>query len=147
MKITDALLGEHGVFYAQFDHIEKAVPRMETLALVQSQGALLTAALAPHAQLENELLFRALELHLPTDSGPLAVMHMEHDEIEGTLDRLQEVKDLAEAKHLILHAIQTAREHFAKEEQVLFPMSKQILDSHIMEELAAKWAEQRRVGI
>jgi hemerythrin-like domain-containing protein len=147
MKITDALLGEHGVFYAQFEHIEKVVPKMETLALVQSQGAMLAAALKPHAQMENELLFRALESHLPADSGPLAVMRMEHDEIEGTLGRLQEVKDLTEARNMLVHAIQTAREHFAKEEQVLFPMAKQMLDSHTLEQLGAKWAGQRRVMI
>jgi hypothetical protein len=34
MKITDALLGEHGVFYAQFSHLEKVVPQLEDLTLV-----------------------------------------------------------------------------------------------------------------
>lgn len=147
MKITDALLGEHGVFYAQFEYMEKAIPQIESLPLVQTQGALLAAALKPHAQLENELLFRAMESHLPADSGPLAVMRMEHDEIEGTLARLQGVKDLAEAKKMIAHAIQTAREHFAKEEQVLFPMANQVLDMPTLMRLGMKWAELRKVRI
>jgi hemerythrin-like domain-containing protein len=147
MKITDALLGEHAVFYAQFDYMEKSVPRAESAALVKSLGAMLSAALASHAHLENDLLFRALEAHLPTEGGPLAVMRMEHDEIEGSLMRLPDIQDLAEAKNMLLHALQTARGHFAKEEQILYPMAKQMLDARTLEQLSAKWAEQRKVMI
>jgi hemerythrin-like domain-containing protein len=147
MKITDALLGEHGVFYAQFDYMEKNVPQAKDLALVKSQGAMLAAALAPHAHLENDLLFVALESHLDPQSGPLAVMRMEHDEIEGSLERLQKLQDLAEAKNLLLHAIQTARAHFAKEEQVLFVMAGQMLEASKLAQLGAKWAEQRKVSV
>jgi hemerythrin-like domain-containing protein len=147
MKITEALLGEHGVFYAQFEHLEKVVPQMEGLLPLKMQAALLAAALKPHAQLENELLFRAMESHLPSDSGPLAVMRIEHEEIEGTLERLQEMQELAEAKKMIAHAIHTAREHFAKEEQVLFPMANQMLDTRMLEQLGAKWAVQRKVRV
>jgi len=146
MRITEALLGEHGVFYAQFDHLEQAVPAAETLAQVQNQTALLAAGLGPHANLENDLLFAALEPHLGP-MGPLAVMRMEHDEIEGTLARVQEVKDLAGAQHLALHAIQVARDHFAKEEQVLFPMAQQVLSAEALAQLGAQWAEQRQVRL
>jgi len=147
MKITEALLGEHAVFYAQFGYLEKNIPAAQDLTLVKSQGAMLTAALASHAHLEDELLFIALEAHLDPHFGPLAVMRMEHNEIEGSLQRLQEVQDLTEAKNLLLHAVQVARAHFAKEEQVLFPMAKQMLAESKLELLAAKWAELRRVSI
>jgi iron-sulfur cluster repair protein YtfE (RIC family) len=147
MKVTDALLGEHGVFYAQFDYMEKSIPHAQDLALVKSQGAMLAAALAPHAHLEDELLFVALEAHLDPQSGPLAVMRMEHNEIEGSLERLQTLQDLAEAKNLLLHAIQTARAHFAKEEQVLFPLAGQMLEASKLVQLGAKWAEQRKVRV
>jgi iron-sulfur cluster repair protein YtfE (RIC family) len=147
MKVTDALLGEHGVFYAQFDYMEKNVPHAQDLALVKSQGAMLAAALAPHAHLEDELLFIALEAHLDPQSGPLAVMRMEHNEIEGSLERLQKRQDLAEAKNLLLHAIQTARAHFAKEEQVLFPLAGQMLEAGKLVQLGAKWAERRKVSV
>lgn len=144
MKITEALLGEHGVFYAQFDHLEQAVPAASALELVQSQAALLTAALATHAGLENELLFSALDPHLG-QMGPLAVMRMEHDEIENTLGQVQEARDLAQAQHLVLHAMRVARDHFAKEEQVLFPMAHQVLDEERLAQLGTQWAERRGV--
>lgn len=146
MKIIEALLGEHGVFYAQFDHLEQTVPAAPTLELVQSQAALLTAALATHAGLENELLFSALDPHLG-QMGPLAVMRMEHDEIENTLDHVQAAQDLARAQRLALHAVRVARDHFAKEEQVLFPMAHQVLDESTLTQLGDQWAERRHVTI
>ena len=145
MKVTEALLGEHAVFYAQFDYLEKNIPSAKDLTLVKSQGAMLTAALATHAHLEDELLFTALESHLNPQSGPLAVMRMEHNEIESSLGRLQEVQSLTEARNLLLLTIQTARAHFAKEEQVLFPMAVQMLEANALNQLGAKWAEARKV--
>ena len=147
MKVTDALLGEHAVFYAQFDYLEENIPSAKDLTLVKSQGAMLTAALATHAHLEDELLFIALEAHINPQFGPLAVMRMEHNEIEGSLEHLQEVQDLAEAKNLLLHAIQTARAHFAKEEQMLFPIAAQRLEANALNQLGAKWAETRKVMV
>jgi hemerythrin-like domain-containing protein len=97
--------------------------------------------------LEDELLFIALEAHLDPQSGPLAVMRMEHNEIEGSLERLQKLQDLAEAKNLLLHAVQTARAHFAKEEQVLFPLAGQMLEAGKLVQLGAKWAERRKVNV
>jgi len=57
MVITDAFLGEHAVFYAQFEHMEQIIPSTESLSEVKSQGAMLASALRGHAQLEEELLF------------------------------------------------------------------------------------------
>lgn len=146
MRITEALLGEHGVFYAQFNHLEQTVPAAPTLDLVQSQAALLTAALATHANLENELLFSALDPHLGP-AGPLAVMRMEHDQIESLLTQAQEAQDVKQAQQLVLQAVQVARNHFAKEEQVLFPMALQVLDEPTLSELAAQWANRRGVTL
>jgi hemerythrin-like domain-containing protein len=147
MKVTDALLGEQAVFYAQFDYLEKNIPSAKDLESVKNQGAMLTAALASHAHLEDELLFTALEAHVNPQFGPLAVMRMEHNEIEGSLERLQKVQDLLEAKNLLLHAVQTARAHFAKEEQALFPIAMQMLETNALNQLGAKWAETRKVSV
>lgn len=146
MKITDALLGEHGVFYAQFSHLEQVVPELGDLALVQAQAALLTAALETHAHLEDELLFAALEPQLG-QGGPLAVMRMEHRQIEEGLARLLGLGELAPARQLLLQVVQVARDHFAKEEQVLYPMAQQALGEARLAELGARWAAQRQVVV
>ncbi len=52
INITDALRGEHGVYYAQFAHLEQAVPLLKELASLKAQTAMLAPAPATHAQLE-----------------------------------------------------------------------------------------------
>ena len=146
MKITDALLGEHAMLYAQFDYLAQATPAAESLAVVHSLAAGLTATLASHAHLEDELLFSALDPYLGP-MGPLAVMRMEHDQIEGLLDRIPTTKELRQAQGLLQQALQVARGHFAKEEQVLFPIAEQALDQGRLAELGVQWAERRGVAI
>ena len=146
MKITDALLGEHAVFYAQFDHLESAVPAADAADQVKAQGAMLAAALASHAQLEEELLFARLE-PLIGHMGPLTVMREEHEEIERSLESLPGAEDLGQAKSQLLGVIAAAREHFAKEEQVLFGMASQTLSPEILVSLGAQWAERRAVAV
>ncbi len=147
MKITEALLGEHGVLYAQFDYLEKCLPSATDLGLVKSQGTMLAAALETHAHLEDELLFVAFEAHLDPKSGPLAVMRLEHEAIAQSLQLMQETQEIAEARNLLLHAIQTARAHFAKEEQIVFRMAQNMLEAETLALLGAQWAARRRVLI
>ncbi len=146
MKLTDALRGEHGVFYAQFDHLEQAVPEVEDLAILKSQAALLASALATHAQLEEELLFRALDPHLG-EMGPLAMMRSEHEQIEQALAQIPDLMDLAEAQRQLLRVVEIARQHFPKEEQILFELAPESLGDEMLRDLGAKWAERRGVMI
>ena len=146
MKITDALLGEHAVFYAQFDHLEQAIPAANSVAQVKSLGEMLAAALAGHAQLEEELLFKTLEPHIGS-MGPLAVMRMEHDQIEGGLEALPAVRDLEQAREVLLQIVEVARGHFAKEEQVLYPQASQALSTEKMLDLGAQWAALRGIVV
>ena len=64
MNILDALLGEHGVLYAEIDYLEGAHPEATTVAAVQASLALLAAGVQSHSRLEDELLFVSLERHL-----------------------------------------------------------------------------------
>jgi len=146
MKITEAALGEHGVFYAQFAHLEQVVPVAPTLARVQGLTALLGAALATHAAMEDELLFAALDPYLG-GSGPLAVMRIEHDQIESALAQVQAARELVEAQQAVLNAIQVARDHFAKEEQILFYIAQQVLGDEALARLGRQWAERRGVVV
>lgn len=146
VKITDAFLGEHATLYAQFNYLEQATPAAEALAIVQSLAAGLNATLASHAHLEDELLFTALDPYLGP-MGPLAVMRMEHDQIEGLLERIPAAQDLRQAQGLLQQTVQLARSHFAKEEQVLYPIAEQALDQARLAELAVQWAERRGVYV
>ena len=95
--------------------------------------------------LEEELLFVHLEPHLGTQGGPLAVMRAEHDEIKGGLSQLPQLQNLDEAQNLLLHIIAVAREHFAKEERILYQMAEQTLGEEKLTQLGSEWARQRNV--
>jgi iron-sulfur cluster repair protein YtfE (RIC family) len=146
MKITDAFLGEHAVFYAQFTFLEETLPKTKDLALIKSHGSMLGIALVGHAQLEEELLFQKLEPFIGS-GGPLAVMRSEHKQIEGGLVRLSDLETLEQTRTVLLHTINVARGHFAKEEQVLYPLAERTLEGYRNTELGEQWADQRQVFI
>ena len=140
MKITDAFLGEHAMLYAQFAHLEQVTPSAETVDVVRSMASTLNATLISHANLEDELLFSALG-----PIGPVVVMRMEHAQIEDLLGAVPGARELHQAQNLLTQALQLARNHFSKEEQVLFPLSERMLDRNVLAELAIRWADRRGV--
>lgn len=140
--ITDALLGEHGVIYRLLGHLTSRP--FESADEARAKAAELAAGLASHAQLEDDLLFVPLEGPLGPNGGPLAVMRMEHKEVEGTLERLAHVEDIEEAEALAAHLVAIAHEHFEKEEQVLFPMAEELLGEDELRSLGEQWLALRR---
>lgn len=165
MKITDALKGEHGVFYAQFQFIEKALDDVN-LTTLQALGAMLASALAPHAQMEDEILLPPLEEKIGQDgpTGPFRSEHVQidtmlerlqgirdvsgaHDRIEGALARLPDAKKVEEAQQLVRDILFAARDHFAKEEHMLFPLAEEILNDGTLELLGMDWAQRRGVAL
>jgi iron-sulfur cluster repair protein YtfE (RIC family) len=146
MKITDAFLGEHGVFYAQFDHVEQLLERGPTLVEIQAASATIAAPLVRHAQLENDLLFTAVEDQFGP-GGPMLVMRTEHDHIERTLEAVACADTVTQASVLLREAILEARDHFRKEEQIAFPLAESVLSNDRLSELGQSWAELRAVRI
>lgn len=146
MKMTDALLGEHGAFYAQFDRLEQELPRTAGAGEVREQAALLAAALISHARLEDEMLFHRV-LEAGGDAGLLVVMEDEHRRIAALLSKAQVALDLEEARTALLEAVALARAHFAKEERAAFPMAEAVLDHDVLIALGTAWAERRAVFV
>jgi iron-sulfur cluster repair protein YtfE (RIC family) len=144
--MTDALLGEHGVLYAIFDYLEPLVAGTDDADELKQAVALLNRVLVSHAELENELLFPVLEKSLGP-AGPLAVMRGEHEEIDGTLSSLASVDDPARLKQGLASVFSTARAHFAKEEQVLFPLAEQHLGEAALVDLGSRWGAGRGVSL
>lgn len=143
MKVTDAFLGEHAVFYGQFDECQ-AVMHWPDLDALKQRAALIASALVPHAHLENDLLFNALDTR---DVPPaiLAVMRQEHEAIDGGLARMQTTRDSDQARELFSELIAAARAHFEKEERILFPLADRALSNAEQLRLGAEWAAARGV--
>lgn len=146
MKLTDALRGEHGVFYALFNEIEALAAIAGSHTQVQSASAVLSALVMSHATLEDELLFAALDPHLGK-AGPLSVMRAEHEGIEQALVKIEDAHTIEEAAELVQPALAVARGHFQKEEWVLFHMAEQLLDEETLTRLGQSWADARGVSL
>lgn len=143
MNLIDILLGEHGVFYAMLDNLDRRVPKTERMGEVLSIARTLFAALASHAHLEDEILYSAMEPHIGTD-GPLAVMREEHEEIQRTLDIARDAQVTFEGIDRLLHVLAVARQHFHKEEQDLFKEARRHLGEATLRELGQRWIDARR---
>jgi len=80
-----------------------------------------------HHAKEETHLFPALEQHgIPNQGGPIGVMLMEHEEGRALVRTFAEAEP-AIAVAAIRRYVQLLREHIDKENDVLFPMSDQIL--------------------
>lgn len=148
MNLIDALLAEHGLIYVLFDQIEEIAGADGGSASPSGDAAaaMVSRAVIVHAELEDELLFTALEARMGP-AGPLAVMRSEHDEIHRRLEGGADGEAAAGALQRVLNMIPLAREHFAKEEQVLFQMARQALSADELDQLSVRWASERKVAI
>jgi hemerythrin-like domain-containing protein len=142
MKITEALMAEHLVFHNMFDHIEAAAPRFKTVAEVKVVAALMEAMLRAHARTEDDLFFGPLE-HCFEQIGQRDAFVEEHEEMDGNLCRLQQAGRLDTARRLLLAAVAYSRQHFDKEERIVFPMAEKVLKSNTLTSLGKAWIDQR----
>lgn len=146
MKITDALLGEHALLYALFDHVRDTARDSDDMRDLQAAVTAVEKLLVPHAQIEEDLLFPELEAHLG-QMGPLAVMRADHREVDTLIEAAKQATEVAAIKSLIGRLVDLAHTHFQKEERVLFAMAGQCLDEATLTELGDRWAAIRKVTI
>jgi hemerythrin-like domain-containing protein len=142
MKITDILRAEHAVFHNLFDHIEATVPRLRTIAEVKTLAAVVQKVHGPHAKTEDDLFMEPLE-HCFDQIGQNETFHAEHRQIEHALARVHQAKTLPLAKKILLGAIAASREHFDKEERIVFPLAERILKARTLSELGQAWLRRR----
>ena len=140
MLITDALLGEHAVFYLFLGHIDQALHALDSLSALQHRFA--AFALETHADLEDELLFNALEPHLSTQAGPLAALRFEHSQIIDLFGKIESAADLNSARVFARQLFPIVRGHFQKEEQALFQMAARFLSKNELSALDGQCGER-----
>ncbi|WHY02198.1 hemerythrin domain-containing protein [Neobacillus sp. DY30] len=100
------------------------------------------AALDPHSKREEGVLFPMMGVYIGTTSGPIAVMEYEHDQAKSKIHEFLEKADSSiteQEKKILSDLVKDAyfilTEHFAKEENVLFPMAERMLSDDEKEEL------------
>ncbi len=91
-----------------------------------------------HLRKEEEVLFPALESFLAKDLGPLAVLRGEHEDLRELCRRVQaagelrareaaDSESLAQLQNYGSGMITVLRDHFYKEDRILFPMVTRFL--------------------
>ena len=146
MKITEILMAEHVVFHNLFDHVETALPRLKTLAEVKSLATTLDALMRPHANTEDDLLMGPLE-HCLEQIGQSELFHEEHEEIDARLAEVQKARGPRQARDLLLRAVLRSREHFDKEERIVFPLAERLLKAKTVSSLGDEWMKRRNTAL
>ena len=143
MKITEILMAEHAVFHNLFDHIEAAVPRLKTPGEVKLLATLVDRVMAPHSKTEDDLFIEPLE-HCFEQIGQNETFHAEHRQIEEALAKVQKARMLKDAKKVLLGVIAASRDHFDKEERIVFPMAERVLKAKTLSDLGREWFQKRQ---
>ncbi|HEV2207430.1 MAG TPA: hemerythrin domain-containing protein [Verrucomicrobiae bacterium] len=142
MKITEALLAEHAVFHSMFDHLERTVPELGSVAEIRSLAALVERMLKAHSDTEDELFLGPLE-HCFEQIGQRDSFLEEHQEMDGQLRLVQQATRLKHARELLLAAISHSRRHFHREERVVFPLAERVLKDKTLHDLGQAWLDER----
>lgn len=143
MKITDALLAEHVVFHNLFDYVERVTPKLRTLAEVRALASLIGAMQEAHGKIEDELVMEPLA-HCLDHLGQNESIHAEHEHIEAMLAQVCSCRDLRKAKKLLHGAVIVSRQHFDREERVIFPLAEKWLRAKTLQTLGTEWVMRRK---
>ena len=88
------------------------------------------AAMAHHLAMEEDLLFPAFEARTGNSMGPTHVMRMEHEQMRDLLQNMASaLADANQGRYLGLSETlnMLMQQHNLKEENMLYPMSDQVL--------------------
>ena len=127
--ILDFLGSDHRSCDDLFASAEEAVAK-KNWDSARSLFGRFQAALAHHLAMEEEVLFPAFEARTGMSMGPTQVMRMEHEQMRGLIEDMAHA--VAEANHNAYLGLSETlnmlmQQHNLKEENMLYPMSDQVL--------------------
>ncbi|HSH94270.1 MAG TPA: hemerythrin domain-containing protein [Roseimicrobium sp.] len=146
MKITEALLAEHVVFHHLFDQLEQTAKGVKSVVGLQTLATVLGGMLHQHSLVEDQLLMEPLD-HCLDHLGQKETFHDEHEMIDKSMALIMSAKTVPKARRQLLETIQRAREHFDKEERIVFPLAEDSLSDRTLKSLGQDWRERRKIGI
>lgn len=131
------LLADHVQVIRLLDRLDAAVTGPTPSALppvVPDAVRFFQQELPLHIDQEDDALFPPLEIHLGRDTGPCAVMRAEHEEISDLGEEFIELAGGVFSEETWQAMVRVSsdvsnllRSHLLKEEQILFPLSQQLL--------------------
>lgn len=128
--ITDLLTEQHNVCDVLFAEAEQAVAA-QNWALATDHFNAFHHATADHFEREEQVLFPAFEKATGNTQGPTAVMRFEHTQMRDLFEQMKNAlnqQDSDDYLGLSESLLMLIRQHNAKEEQILYPMTDRILN-------------------
>ena len=101
--------------------------------------------MSAHSRTEDTLLIEPLD-HCLEQMGQAEGFHQEHREIDASLAEIKSARQVNAARKLLLGAVAYSRNHFDKEERILFPLAEKVLKSKTLTTLAGDWMKQREAA-
>lgn len=141
MKITDRFSHEHELFTKQLQSLRIAVEAGADVASAIARVRTLAGPLLQHAENEEVLLFPELvEILGGAAGGMVSVLRQEHAVIHRQVSALTAEPAKAEFDRVFTAFENLLRDHIAKEEDVLFPLSAKLLGDERLEAMDAEVA-------
>ncbi|MCC7020239.1 MAG: hemerythrin domain-containing protein [Ardenticatenales bacterium] len=156
MDITDGLMQDHRVIERVLDALALAADRMDRGEPVPARFFADCADFAAgfadgcHHLKEEHVLFPAITAAGVPAGGPVSVMLHEHDEGRSLIRALREAARAMDAGDATVRAelvgcardyVALLRSHIAKEDHVLFPMARQVIDPAAQARVAAAFED------
>jgi|SRR5690349_2872850 len=141
MKITDRFSREHELFGKQLESLRIAVQDGADVGSAIARVRTLAGPLLQHAENEEVLLFPELvEILGGAAGGMVSVLKQEHAVIHRQVSALTGEPAKAEFDRVFKAFETLLRDHIAKEEDVLFPLSARLLGDERLEAMDAEIA-------
>jgi hemerythrin-like domain-containing protein len=134
--IIGTLKTEHAVLVRLYEVVERQLSGVETVSEVHLLTRLVVGVLEQHAYMEEHLAFAALD-HAMAERGPLNRLHQDHQEIDGALREAAAATDLEQARQLLKTGLKASRNHFRREEEMVFPLLEKMFTPQSLSHLAA----------
>jgi iron-sulfur cluster repair protein YtfE (RIC family) len=127
--ITNTFSQEHSHCDKQFAQAEASIAKAQWEQGTAEFNAFHTA-MERHFTMEEQILFPTIEERTGQTAGPTQVMRMEHQQMRQVFGEMQESctkQDKEQYLGLSETLLMLMQQHNAKEEQILYPMSDQVL--------------------
>ena len=128
-SITTHMTGDHRHCDALFSDTESAVSQNNWQA-ASSHWEQFHSSIEKHFSIEEEILFPAFEQATGSSAGPTSVMRIEHQQMRQLFEQIKAAmaaQDSEETLGLTETLMILMQQHNMKEEQILYPMSEQVL--------------------
>ncbi len=130
MKITDRLSIGHPLLRVMMEAMARWMAAGMPPEVLRARAELLGIALDDHAQREEKYLFKVLRPLAEAAKRPVDMMTLVHAEVR---DLLEEVADPGcDPLSRMWTILQLSEEHFAEEENGLFPLAERLMDAETL---------------